>query len=267
MVVGIVGFFTGAAVGMGISITFTTLLSMSTFVCLAYTCYFAATAAHIHHRWKAIPLNDRIAGNPSCQAYQDALVIEEQWKALPDLNKTEDNPLYQTYQSALQRIETWRKLSNEDKAKGHPLYQEYEERYNKFKINARWFGIVSLLTVGCGLAFVGGMTLPGWIIGGIGCLIAASYSAYTFYQIFVKKKEGTQAGAISNISTTAATLQATGGQQESKKLEEAQPLLPPATVYGSENENSQQSALLPPERVFTHPQPSPYTLSTPAGVF
>jgi hypothetical protein len=111
------------------------------------------------------------------------------------------------------------------------------------------------------------MTLPGWIIGGIGCLIAASYSAYTFYQIFVKKKEGTQAGAISNISTTAATLQATGGQQESKKLEEAQPLLPPATVYGSENENSQQSALLPPERVFTHPQPSPYTLSTPAGVF
>jgi hypothetical protein len=270
VLVGVVGFFTGAAVGMGISITFTTLLCMSTLVCLAYTCYFAVTASHIHDRWKAIPLNDRIAGNPSCQAHQDALVIEEKWKALPDHDKTEDNPLYQTYQSALQRIEAWRKLSSEDKAKGHPLYQEYEDRYNKFKINARWFGIVSLLAIGCGLAFVGGMTLPGWIIGGTGCLIAASYSAYTFYQIFIKKKEDTQAQVISNISTTAATLQATGGQRKSKELaEEKRPLLQ-EPVYGSDDENSQQpESVPPPKRVppVTGSFGSPYNAGTPAAVF
>lgn len=52
VITGIVGFFIGASVGMGISITFNVLLAASTVIGAAYTGYYAYTAYQAYHKWK-----------------------------------------------------------------------------------------------------------------------------------------------------------------------------------------------------------------------
>ena len=54
VIAGIVGFFTGAAVAMGISLTFTVLLSASTAICGAYAIYFGITAHRAKQRWNKL---------------------------------------------------------------------------------------------------------------------------------------------------------------------------------------------------------------------
>jgi hypothetical protein len=70
VVTGIVGFFIGATVGMGISITFNFFLAASTAICGAYSVFFAYRAYQTHKDWKALPEAERTKEHPLYKRYQ-----------------------------------------------------------------------------------------------------------------------------------------------------------------------------------------------------
>lgn len=72
VVTGIVGFFTGAAVGMGIAITFNFFLAASTAICAGYAGYYAYTARKAYKEWEETPPED----NTKHKKYLD---YEKRW--------------------------------------------------------------------------------------------------------------------------------------------------------------------------------------------
>lgn len=165
VITGIVGFITGAVVGMGISITFNFFLAASTAICAAYAGFFAYRAYQTNKEFKKLTPLDLKNQHPS---YVD-------WNKLPDNEKTKDHPLYKE----------WSAKTNEQYKTEHPLYKKYLGYRAHALNNLAFTGIVALLTIGVAVSMVAGFTLIGGIIGVAGCLIAAGYTAYNIYK-FVK---------------------------------------------------------------------------------
>jgi|GEM_PF-6710468 len=151
VVTGIVGFFIGAAVGMGISITFNFFLAASTAICAAYSVYYAYTAFQAYKEW----------GRIESELTFQIISSNRPWETTEELRKN------------------------------HPVYRDYQDRKQKAIENAVLTVIVGLLTTGVVLAMVIPPAVPfvGATIGIAGCLAAAGYAGYCLYQMYRKKSE------------------------------------------------------------------------------